>query len=218
MSATALEPAGPPKGRRDSDLIEQMSELVKSTHATMERISARLDRLETRLSRLEPLASVAELAEQAPAILATVTDMVDERIRSLQARGIDLDARVEALGELAERLTEPDSVRALGTIMSTLPALAKLVTGPLVAEETLDVLSKMAHAIAATRNEPVGEAGLFKAWRATRKPEMKRALDFALRLGTHLGAELSVPMEATPAALTHQATEVKALPAPGGRS
>lgn len=216
MSASAIEATTVARGRRDQDLLEQVAELVRSTHATMDRISARLERLEHRVAKLVPLGSMADLAEQVPAVLATMTDMVDERIRSLQARGIDLDARVEALGDLVEHLTEPENVRALGTIMGTLPSLARLVTGPLVAEETLDVLGKMAHALAATRNEPAGEAGLFKAWRATRKPEMKRALDFALRLGAHLGSELSQPIEALPARLP-EALELKALPAPGAR-
>lgn len=201
------------EGHREADLLAQMAELVRSTHTTMERVAARLERLEARMAGLEPLTSLADLAEQAPAVMATVTDMVDERIRSLQARGIDLDARVDALLELVEHLSEPDNVRALSTIMGTLPALARLVTGPLVAEETLDVLGKMAHALAATRNEPAGEAGLFKAWRATRKPEMKRALDFALRLGAHLGGELAQPVEALPQRAP-EAKELKALPAP----
>lgn len=196
MTATSVEPTPPPRPRRELELLEA--------------IAGRLERLEARLDALAPLGDAALHVATLPAMLATMTDTIDEQIRNLQDRGIDVDERFRGLVALTEQLTRPETVRALGRLLEVMPRLDVLIESPLLEPETLAVLGKLSGALAATRAEASGEAGLFKAWRASRKPEVRRALDFALRLSHHFGAELAdTPAIAAPAA-------VPGLPAPRG--
>lgn len=184
MSAMTFEPTPPPRPRRELELLET--------------IAGRLERLEARLDALAPLADAASHLGQLPAMVATMTDTIDEQIRDLQDRGIDVDERLRGLLALTEQLTRPETVRAIGRLLEVVPRLDVLIESPLLEPETLAVLGKLSAALATTRAEAAGEAGLFRAWRATRKPEVRRALDFALRLTHHFGASLAAPTAIAP--------------------
>lgn len=84
----------------------------------LEQISSRLDRLEA------SLASLTEASQQAPALVATVTDTADYYAMKAQERGIDIDERLRAFLPLLERLTDPQTMNALGRILDQAPALA----------------------------------------------------------------------------------------------
>ena len=71
--------------------------------AMLERIDARLERLEQRID------AMASVADQAPAIVGTTTDIFDEWARE---RG-DVDQRLRELVALLDRATEPKSLAAL---------------------------------------------------------------------------------------------------------
>jgi hypothetical protein len=100
--------AVPSPGRSRDDRI--LDELKK--------ISARLDRLE------ESLALVEETSQQAPQLVAVVTDTADYYIRQVQDRGIDIDERLRALMPLLERMTQPRTLKALEEVLEHAPALA----------------------------------------------------------------------------------------------
>lgn len=96
--------------------------------ASLARIEERLARLEADQHALQTLArDTRELASSAPKALAIVTDSFDDTVRGLQERGVDVDARGRAALELVERLTAPDTLRALGDALALVENLPKLV-------------------------------------------------------------------------------------------
>ncbi|HHO53230.1 MAG TPA: DUF1641 domain-containing protein [Deltaproteobacteria bacterium] len=87
---------------------------------TEPRAAAALSTVVEALPRLEPALELASNLEPTVAMLA---DVLDEQISKAQARGIDVDERVAALGGLLERLTEGDNTRALIRAVEALPRL-----------------------------------------------------------------------------------------------
>lgn len=83
----------------------------------LEQILARLDRMERRMDEL------ATPVQQAPALVAAVTDTVDEWTKAAQARGVDLDASLNAGGRLVEQLTAPETLARLERIINRLNAV-----------------------------------------------------------------------------------------------
>ena len=72
--------------------------------------------------------------------LATGTDVVDEKVAAAAERGINVDQRLNDLGDLITRLTEPENLAALKTVVSLLPALAELAK---VANEVPNVVATL---------------------------------------------------------------------------
>ncbi|ACY14891.1 DUF1641 domain-containing protein [Haliangium ochraceum] len=99
MNRTEAHSVPAPAGRAPASAASR----EERTLELLESIERRLARLE---SRLEP---ATQAIESAPATLATVADMVDEHIGD----PAQLDRRVRALMPLVERLTRPDTLRAL---------------------------------------------------------------------------------------------------------
>jgi uncharacterized protein YjgD (DUF1641 family) len=95
--------------------------------AALARIDERLARLEAENAELRALAErAAEAASQAPRALAIATDVFDDTVRGLASRGVDVDARARDALVLVERLTAPDTMRALGDALSLVDNLPKL--------------------------------------------------------------------------------------------
>jgi uncharacterized protein YjgD (DUF1641 family) len=116
-----------------------MSDVSNATlYALLERIDRRLEALEGRLAALEAAAAVAA---EAPAMVATFTDVVDAAVAAAQAEDIDVDARARAAVELLGQLTEPDVLDALMVLTEALPRLAPIVEAlPHTVATTVDVI------------------------------------------------------------------------------
>ncbi len=89
--------------------------------ASVERLHQRMDRLEGRLERL------LDVLEAAPAAVAMATDTADALFRQAAARGVDLDERARVALEVAERLSAPETARALTRLAEKASALEPLV-------------------------------------------------------------------------------------------
>jgi hypothetical protein len=185
--------------------------------ALLATIAERLERIEARLDRFEP---IADAASTFPDLLATATDALDERLGALVARGVDPVERLGGALSLLEKLTEPATLRAVETLVALLPRLEPLFEAGVLAPPTVAVISSLGQALSETRAEPSGEAGLFRAWKASRTPEVRRALDFLLRVANRFGTALAEPAptalqaEGSPAAALHHAAPPARLPAP----
>ncbi len=143
-------------------------------------LSEALARIERRMDRMEAmLAKLDGATGQVPAVVATVTDIVDGLIDRLGERGIDVDERMRALLRAADHLTSP---RALD-------ALASVLQSEILAHQTTEVVGRMGRAIVKAEHAaaPVGPWGLF---RALRDPEIQRAAGFLVAVARHFGAEL----------------------------
>ncbi len=145
--------------------------------ATLERLERRIDELQGAVRRLEGATA------QVPAVVATATDIFDGVVARLEARGIDVEARVRALMRAADHLTSPRALDALASVLSS----------EILAHQTTEVVSRMGRAIVTAEHEarPVGAWGL---WRALGDPEIQRAAGFLIAMARRFGQELaSVP-------------------------
>lgn len=185
-------------------------------------LAAALDRLEGRLARIEgALARVTGVAAQAAPLTAALVDSFDDAAMRLSTKGVDLDARLGAALVLAERLTAPETVRAIelalaqqmpgfvaAAVDSFDDAAARLAARGIDVDArtrgvlgTLEGLTSPAM-IAATQalidaeREPPPRIGMFGMLGALRNPDVQRALGLALRIAERVGAAL--PESSTP--------------------
>jgi hypothetical protein len=157
--------ATPPEDREDRVL------------ETLQRLERRVEHLDGAIRRLEGTTA------QVPAVVATVTDIVDGVVERLAARGIDVDERLHALVRAADHLTSPRALDALASVLSS----------EILAHQTTEVVGRIGRAIVAAEHEarPVGVWGLLGA---LRDPEIQRAAGFLIAMARRFGEELeSVP-------------------------
>jgi uncharacterized protein YjgD (DUF1641 family) len=118
------------------------------------RILALLEGMDARLSRLEgAVAGLQEVTEVAPAVVAGVTDTVDQYAAAARSRGVDVDAHLRSSVQLAEALTRPEVVTTLGRLVERLDtvdaalSVAEQLPGMAAgAVDTVDGLIAAAHA------------------------------------------------------------------------
>lgn len=109
----------------------------------LERLTApdTTERLGRLLERLDTVEAAADLAAQAPAMLATFTDVVDAAVAAAQEQDVDVDQRVGAAVSLLGQLTEPDVLDAISVLADELPRLAPIVEGlPHTVATTVDII------------------------------------------------------------------------------
>jgi uncharacterized protein YjgD (DUF1641 family) len=136
-------------------------------------VSAVLARIDARLSRLErSLEPVLALASDVPNLVATAGDILDEKA----ARLGDVEARLNALVDVAERLSRPETLgsmkKALDVFESAPDAVATLAD---VADELMGELA--AEGIDFSR--VVGDGKRLLVWmlRLTTAPQLRQMLD-----------------------------------------
>lgn len=144
---------------------------------TAPEVAGQLERMIELLPRLEPLLELAATFEPTTAM---VFDMVDEQARKLEARGIDAEARVLQVVHLVERLTDPEFHAHLTALLDAAPNL-------MAATRTGEVFGKAVDEVVAAPPTPVGLWGLLSA---LSRPEIQRALGFALSVADRVGRQL----------------------------
>ena len=96
------------------------------TAAALTRLLDRIDTLEQTVNTL------ARLLEQGPGLVSIAADSVDDAFRQATAAGVDVDARLRAALQMAEKLTAPDMVQAkldrLFTLVDQAPGLVSMAT------------------------------------------------------------------------------------------
>ncbi len=60
--------------------------------------------------------------------IAAGTDVLDEKVATAVDAGVDVSARMSTLGDLLEKLTQPETVTAIGKLLESLPQLVQLAT------------------------------------------------------------------------------------------
>lgn len=91
------------------------------TTATLNRLLDRIDTLE------QTVATLTDTVQQAPGMVAMVTDIVDETYREAQASGMDLDQQLKGGLSLLHKLTEPHTVAVLSRLIERLETLEPLL-------------------------------------------------------------------------------------------
>ena len=181
--------------------------------------------VDARLVRLEGL------VDRAPALIATMTDTIDELSARLADTGAPIDTRANGLAVLAEQLTRPETSMAGARIASRLEAIegsiAALAELPALIASITDIVDELASRLssegvaldrvgsrvqAAARataqvlgsaelNEGPEKVGLFGLLKAMRDPDVQRAIALAIRLARATGK--SIDSENSTKELTH---------------
>jgi uncharacterized protein YjgD (DUF1641 family) len=160
---------------RGVDLEERMNNAL----ATLERL--------TSAQATEQLAQALELAAQVPNVVATLMDSVDERLSMLHDRGIDLDERLRTLGRIAERLTAPDALKVVETLLDHLPNLDRLLGSGVLGPGPIEIVSRAGQALAEAQQAAVHPLGAFGLFRALSDSGVQHSLGFAVAFARQLG-------------------------------
>lgn len=168
-------------------IVAMVTDTVDDAYAQAAREGIDLDeRMRTALGFAEKLTSpemaarldqLLILAEQGPGIAAMVTDTVDDAYGQALAQGIDIDARLRAALELAEKLTSPTMMTQLNQLL----ALAEQAPG--IAAMVADTVDD-AYAQASSHGVDIDgrlRAGLEMAEKLT-APEMVEKINTAIEL------------------------------------
>lgn len=142
-------------------------------------VFTRLERIEQTLDRLA--GALDQALHVAPNAVATAVDVMDELALGAQARGVDLDALLRvggsALGALAELMQSPQ--------------FADLMRSGALSADSMAIAARAGDAMAETSAEAGGKAGVLALLRASRDPDVQRALDFMLRFMKRFGRGLA---------------------------
>lgn len=120
------------------------------TLSSLTRLLDRIDSLENTVEKL------TQAVEQGPGMVAMVTDMVDEGVRTARSNGVEVDERLKNALVLAEKLTSPqmmDRLDQLFDMVDRLPGMVSMVTdmaddGMRRAKESgLDVEERLSNAL-----------------------------------------------------------------------
>jgi hypothetical protein len=107
-------------------------------------------------------------------------DRLDALETKLVAARVDTGALADRGVDIAVRLAQ----------VAQGPEANALVKGPAFDAPTLDLLGKLAEATNEVRSQPIAPVGLFGALSAMGKPDVQRAVGFALAIAARLGAKL----------------------------
>lgn len=154
-------------------------------------VLSKLERIDARLARIEATAERLESFERmlVPAVGAA-TDTFDDIVERLRQRGVDVDQRLHVLVDVVERLTSPEALAALRTLLDKLPLLQHLLDSGILAESSVDVVGRAGAALTTARRETTKEVGLWGAARALSDEDIKRAMGFLLRVAQLFGRSL----------------------------
>lgn len=134
----------------------------------------------TRPGTLASLRAALDIAEEAPKMVATFTDIADETVAEAAAYGIEPHRLVEDTKQLVFGLLK----------LTTSPELRALRESGMLDPQALHTLGLAAQAVAhASETEPP-KLGLFGAARAMKDGDVQRAVGFTMRLARGFGRAL----------------------------
>ena len=136
----------------------------------LEAMLDRMDRVQTLLARLDAL----------PGAIATITDTVDAFLMALAGKGLDPDSVVRGGIVATDRFAR---------LMQS-SAFEEVLDSGILEPHVVHVIGHLGRALSAARSEPGERAGLMALLRATRDPDVQRAIDFGLRFLRHFGSSI----------------------------
>lgn len=138
----------------------------------------RLERIEKNLAQLA--SALDQVVTTMPNAVATAADVFDEFLLAAQQKGIDLDAVIHSGGHALQKLAE----------LTQSPQFARLMDSAALSPDTVDLAARTGDALVETSHEAAGKAGFLALFRATRDPDVQRALDFCIRFMKRFGQAL----------------------------
>ena len=134
----------------------------------------------TRPGMLASLRAALDIAEEAPNMLATFTDIADETVAEAAEYGIEPHRLVEDTKQLVFGLLK----------LTTSPELRALRESGMLDPQALHTLGLAAQAVARANETEPPKLGLFGAARALKDGDVQRTVGFTLRLARGFGRAL----------------------------
>lgn len=135
----------------------------------------------------EALLRMLDLAENAPNLVATLMDSFDQRFGALHERGVDLEERLTILARVTERLTTPEALGIVETLIDHLPNLDRLLGSGLLGTGPVDIVSRAGQALSEAHGEAVHPLGAFGLFRALSDSGVQHSLGFAIAFARQFG-------------------------------
>ena len=205
LAERLTDPATAERLERGLDIAEQLPGLVAGTVDTVDSAVARAaasgvdvdERIRVSLALVERLTApdtaarlhqALDLAEQAPGVVAGVTDTVDGVMARLAEAGVDVDERLRVSLEVLDRITDPLAMAQLNRMLDILvrPEFLKVVSGDAVA-----IVGDASAAMVEARGGAPEPVGPFALLRSLKDPDISRALSVGLRFARRFGRVLN---------------------------
>ena len=193
--------------------MDMVDDSIKSASANGinidERLGAALQIAEklTAPEMVEKLDGLLTMANQAPGLMAMTMDMVDDGVKSASANGINIDERLGAALQIAEKLTAPEMVEKLDsmlTMANQAPGLISMAMDTFDDEmkhfSALDIDPGVFLEIASILSSSIKEAehmpkakvsGIFSMLKTMRDPDRQKAIGFMMNVAKAYGKRLN---------------------------
>ena len=139
-----------------------------------------LETLHMIVERNDSLRQAVEMVDQMPGTVATVVDTFDELVMEASEHGIDVVQVTQGMAEAAEELAQFIQGHEFQHLMES----------GVLDPEAVRVIGKIAGSMAEASSEEAETSGFFDLFRAMRRSNVKRAVNFMLRIGEHFGEAL----------------------------
>ena len=193
--------------------MDMADEAVKSADkkgiSIDERLNAALQIAEklTTPEMVEKLDGLLTLANQAPGLMAMTMDMIDDGVKTASANGINIDERLSAALQMAEKLTAPEMVEKLDSMLALAnqaPGLISMAVDTFDDEmknfSSLDIDPKVFLEIASILSAAIKEAehmpkakvsGIFSMLKVMRDPDRQKAIGFMMNIAKAYGKRIN---------------------------
>lgn len=148
-----------------------------------------LGRIRRLAGQTDQLVTLLQGVEELPGLAATGIDTFDSIMANAQRRGIDLDARGEALVTAMEHLSSPAAVATLEALFGPGRAPGTAKAAPLE-NPILQLLVDATEAVREAATQPPSRIGLFGLLRAGKDDDVQTMTSFAVTFARAFGRKL----------------------------
>ncbi|MBC7172697.1 MAG: DUF1641 domain-containing protein [Polyangiaceae bacterium] len=182
-----LTAQGPALAATVGDILDEQAARLGDVERRAQSLGDTLERL-TRPQTLASLRQVIDIAENAPNLVATVTDIMDETMAEAERQGLDLTHIVD------------DSKRLLFGLLkvTTSPELRALISSGMLDPRALESLGTVATTLIDANETEPPRVGMLGAMRALSDADTQRALGFLLRVARGFGRTLKRERKSLP--------------------
>jgi Protein of unknown function (DUF1641) len=197
-----MEAGANTKGYASTQSVQHLKSKLneEQTVQAIDRLLDRLDVLEKAVSQL------SMLMQQGPGLVAMTVDMADEVYRKADAQGVNIENRLGAALQLAEKLTEPAMVEKLDTLITLAdraPGIVAMMADSFDEEmkngaaKNIDfnALANLAQNTAAAIGDanqmpPTKVGGIFSMLRIMQDPDRQKAIGYFMNIAKAFGKKL----------------------------
>jgi hypothetical protein len=147
---------------------------------------ASLERL-TSAQATAQVAQVLELVQQAPNALAMLVDVLDQHLGALRERGVDPEQRLSALARLVEKLTAPQTLGIVESLVEHLPSLDRLLGSGMLGAGPVEIVGRAGQALTDASRDAAPPLGAFGLLRALADSDVQHSLGFAIAFAREFG-------------------------------